>query len=69
MTRSADPGSSPLACATATRYSTGGCGVACAICFSAASVATTRSKNSANPTDFYRIPPGRVVEMGAQVTV
>ncbi|ACG76464.1 system potassium uptake protein [Phenylobacterium zucineum HLK1] len=26
-------------------------------------------KNAANPTDFYRIPPGRVVEMGAQVTV
>ncbi len=26
-------------------------------------------KNSANPTEFFRIPPGRVVEMGAQVTV
>ncbi len=26
-------------------------------------------KNAANPTDFYRIPPGRVVEMGTQVTV
>jgi KUP system potassium uptake protein len=26
-------------------------------------------KNAANPTDFYKIPPGRVVEMGAQVTV
>jgi KUP system potassium uptake protein len=26
-------------------------------------------KNSADPTDFYKIPPGRVVEMGAQVTV
>lgn len=26
-------------------------------------------KNAANPTDFYNIPPGRVVEMGAQVTV
>ncbi|MDE2488453.1 MAG: potassium transporter Kup [Alphaproteobacteria bacterium] len=26
-------------------------------------------KNAANPTDFYRIPPGRVVELGAQVTV
>ena len=26
-------------------------------------------KNAANPTDFFRIPPGRVVEMGAQVTV
>jgi KUP system potassium uptake protein len=26
-------------------------------------------KNAANPTDFYHIPPGRVVEMGAQVTV
>jgi KUP system potassium uptake protein len=26
-------------------------------------------KNSANPTDFYKIPPGRVVELGAQVTV
>jgi hypothetical protein len=25
-------------------------------------------KNAANPTDFYHIPPGRVVEMGAQVT-
>ena len=27
------------------------------------------TKNSANPTDFYKIPPGRVVELGAQVTV
>ena len=26
-------------------------------------------KNAANPTDFFKIPPGRVVEMGAQVTV
>ncbi len=26
-------------------------------------------KNATNPTDFFRIPPGRVVEMGAQVTV
>ncbi|MDO9336834.1 MAG: potassium transporter Kup [Caulobacter sp.] len=26
-------------------------------------------KNSANPTDFFKIPPGRVVELGAQVTV
>ncbi len=26
-------------------------------------------RNAANPTDFYKIPPGRVVEMGAQVTV
>ncbi|MBW3559297.1 MAG: potassium transporter Kup [Proteobacteria bacterium] len=26
-------------------------------------------KNAANPTDFYHIPPGRVVELGAQVTV
>jgi KUP system potassium uptake protein len=26
-------------------------------------------KNSTNPTDFFNIPPGRVVEMGAQVTV
>ena len=26
-------------------------------------------KNSANPTDFFRIPPGRVVELGAQVSV
>ena len=26
-------------------------------------------KNAANPTDFYKIPPGRVVEMGAQFTV
>jgi KUP system potassium uptake protein len=26
-------------------------------------------RNAANPTDFYRIPPGRVVEMGTQVTV
>jgi KUP system potassium uptake protein len=26
-------------------------------------------KNAANPTDFFRIPPGRVVEMGAQVSV
>jgi KUP system potassium uptake protein len=26
-------------------------------------------KNAANPTDFYKIPPGRVVEMGAQVAV
>ncbi|MDQ2860231.1 MAG: potassium transporter Kup [Pseudomonadota bacterium] len=27
------------------------------------------TRNAANPTDFYRIPPGRVVELGAQVTV
>jgi KUP system potassium uptake protein len=27
------------------------------------------SKNAANPTDFYQIPPGRVLEMGTQVTV
>ncbi|MGE5565646.1 MAG: potassium transporter Kup [Parcubacteria group bacterium] len=27
------------------------------------------SKNAAAPTDFYRLPPGRVVEMGAQVSV
>jgi KUP system potassium uptake protein len=27
------------------------------------------AKNSANPTDFFHIPPGRVLEMGAQVTV
>jgi KUP system potassium uptake protein len=26
-------------------------------------------RNATNPTDYYRIPPGRVVEMGAQVTV
>ena len=26
-------------------------------------------KNTANPTDFFRIPPGRVVELGTQVTV
>ncbi|HEY3812112.1 MAG TPA: potassium transporter Kup [Caulobacteraceae bacterium] len=26
-------------------------------------------KNAANPTDFFHIPPGRVVELGAQVTV
>ena len=26
-------------------------------------------KNSANPTDFYKIPPGRVVELGTQVTI
>jgi KUP system potassium uptake protein len=26
-------------------------------------------KNAANPTDFFRIPPGRVVELGAQVSV
>ena len=26
-------------------------------------------KNAANPTDFFKIPPGRVVEMGAQITV
>jgi KUP system potassium uptake protein len=26
-------------------------------------------RNAANPTDFYHIPPGRVVEMGTQVTV
>ena len=26
-------------------------------------------RNAANPTDFFHIPPGRVVEMGAQVTV
>ena len=27
------------------------------------------TKNAANPTDFFQIPPGRVLEMGAQVTV
>ena len=27
------------------------------------------TKNSANPTDFFKIPPGRVVELGAQVSV
>jgi KUP system potassium uptake protein len=26
-------------------------------------------KNATNPTDFFKIPPGRVVELGAQVTV
>jgi len=26
-------------------------------------------KNGANPTEFFKIPPGRVVELGAQVTV
>jgi len=26
-------------------------------------------RNAANPTDFFHIPPGRVVEMGAQVTL
>ena len=26
-------------------------------------------KNAANPTDFFKIPPGRVVELGAQVSV
>jgi KUP system potassium uptake protein len=26
-------------------------------------------KNAANPTDFYKIPPGRVVELGTQVSV
>ncbi|WP_414694375.1 potassium transporter Kup [Phenylobacterium sp.] len=26
-------------------------------------------KNSANPTDFYKIPPGRVVELGTQVSI
>ena len=26
-------------------------------------------KNAANPTDFFQIPPGRVLEMGAQITV
>jgi len=27
------------------------------------------SKNASSPTDFYRLPPGRVVEMGTQVSV
>jgi KUP system potassium uptake protein len=27
------------------------------------------SKNAADPIDFFQIPPGRVVEMGAQVSV
>ena len=27
------------------------------------------SKNAADPADFYRLPPGRVVEMGSQVSV
>ncbi len=26
-------------------------------------------RNAANPTDFFKIPPGRVVEVGAQLTV
>ncbi len=26
-------------------------------------------KNAANPTDFFKIPPGRVVELGTQITV
>ncbi len=26
-------------------------------------------RNAANPTDFFKIPPGRVVELGTQVTV
>jgi KUP system potassium uptake protein len=26
-------------------------------------------RNAANPTEFFKIPPGRVVELGAQVTV
>jgi len=26
-------------------------------------------KNAAAPTDFYRLPPGRVVEMGTQISV
>ncbi len=26
-------------------------------------------KNAANPTEFFHIPPGRVVELGTQVTV
>ena len=26
-------------------------------------------RNAANPTDFFHIPPGRVVELGAQVSV
>jgi KUP system potassium uptake protein len=26
-------------------------------------------KNSANPTEFFHLPPGRVIELGAQVTV
>ena len=26
-------------------------------------------KNATNPTDFYKIPPGRVVELGTQVTI
>ena len=26
-------------------------------------------RNAANPTDFFHIPPGRVVELGAQVAV
>jgi len=27
------------------------------------------TKNAANPTDFFKIPPGRVVELGAQLTL
>ncbi|WP_304192393.1 potassium transporter Kup [Phenylobacterium aquaticum] len=27
------------------------------------------TRNAANPTDFFHIPPGRVVEMGAQITI
>ncbi len=27
------------------------------------------AKNAADPTDFFRIPPGRVVEMGVQMSL
>ncbi|MBU4135300.1 MAG: hypothetical protein KJ690_02650, partial [Alphaproteobacteria bacterium] len=27
------------------------------------------TRNAANPTDFFHIPPGRVVELGTQVVV
>jgi KUP system potassium uptake protein len=27
------------------------------------------AKNAANPTDFFQIPPGRVLEMGGQVSL
>ncbi|MBI2249123.1 MAG: potassium transporter Kup, partial [Brevundimonas diminuta] len=27
------------------------------------------TRNASSPTDFYRLPPGRVVEMGTQVSV
>ena len=44
-------------------------GVAAACPCGRTSCSSILMRNAANPTDFFKIPPGRVVELGAQVTV